>query len=104
MIENRYNKVVSTQRMADITGTQKEQYVTYLASVNCLIQPFQQSFGEDIDGSVGKDYTMFCEEVDIKEGDKVIDGSNTYKVAGVNHYQGSLNNDHMEVIIREYKQ
>jgi hypothetical protein len=104
MIENRYNKIVSTQRMSDITGTQKEQYVTYLTLINCLIQPFQQSFGEDIDGSVGKDYTMFCEVVDIKEGDKVVDGSNTYKVVGVNHYQDSLSNDHMEVIIREYKQ
>jgi len=104
MIEDRYNKTVSTQRLADIASTKKEQYATYLSSVDCLIQPFMASYGEDLDGSTGKDYNMFCEVVDIKQGDEVVDGSDTYKVTGVSTFEDSVGSHHMEVIIREYKQ
>ena len=104
MIEDRYNKTVSTKRLSDIATTKKEQYATYLNGVKCLIQPFQQSFNEDIDGSTGKDYNMYCEVVDIKQGDEVVDGSDTYKVTGVSTFEDSVGSHHMEVIIREYKQ
>lgn len=99
MLENYYDKTISTKRLSEITSTKKENYVTYLTGVKCLIQAFIQSFDEDIDGSVGKDYNMFAEVKDIKEGDIIVDGSNEYKVVGVNIYLGS----HMEVVIREYK-
>ena len=99
MLENYYDKTITTKRLSGITDTKKEKYITYLTGVKCLIQPFIQSFDEDIDGSVGKDYNMFAEVRDIKEGDLIIDGSNEYKVVGVNVFVGS----HIEVVIREYK-
>ena len=104
MIEDRYNKTVSTKRLVDITGTEKEQYATYLTGVDCLIQPLMSSFGEDLDGRTGKDFNMFCEVVDIKEGDKIVDGSDEYEVAGVNTYEDGQGTHHMEVIIRKYKE
>lgn len=104
MIEDRYNKTVSTQRLTDIASTKKEQYATYLTGVKCLIQPYMASYGEDLDGSTGKDYNMFCEVVDIKEGDKVIDGSDQYTVVGISTYEDGDSSHHMEVQIRKYKE
>lgn len=104
MIEDRYNKTVSTKRMTGITATKKEKYATYLTGIDCLIQPYSQAFSEDIDGSTGKDYTMFCEIADIKEGDEIVDTSKTYKVIGVNTFEDSIGSHHIEAVIREYKQ
>jgi hypothetical protein len=104
MIADRYNKTISTKRLGAIATTKKEQYATYLTGIKCLMQPFDQSFNEDIDGSTGKNFNMFCQVSDIKQGDEVIDGSDTYKVVGVSTYEDGVGSHHMEVIIREYKE
>jgi len=104
MITDYYTKVVETQRLTDIVGTEKEEYADYLTEVNCLIQPLSDSYSEDLDGSVGKDYTMFCEVVDIQEGDKVIDGTDEYRVVGVKRYSDKSAEHHLEITIRMYKQ
>jgi hypothetical protein len=104
MISDHYNKTVSTKRLEAITSTKKEQYATYLTGIKCLIQPFTQSFGEDIDGSVGKDFNMYCQVSDIKQGDEIVDGSNVYKVVGNSTYEDGVGSHHMELVIREYKE
>lgn len=103
MITDFYNKKVDTKRLSDITGTLKEEYTLYLTDVNCLIEPYSDGFTEDIDGSVGKDYVMFCEVADIKEGDKIVDGTDEYKVVGLKKYIDRNSEHHLELIIRQYK-
>ncbi len=104
MITDYYNKIVKTQRLADVTGTDKEDYQDNILELNCLIQPLSDYYQEDLEGSVGKDYTMFCEVADIKEGDKIIDGTDEYSVIGLKKYSDKNKEHHLEVIIRLYKQ
>jgi hypothetical protein len=104
MISDYYNKTVSTKRLADITATDKEDYQTYIATLSCLIQPLSETFQEDLEGSTGKDYVMFCGVADILEGDRVIDGTDEYSVVGLKRYSDKNAEHHLEVIIRRYKQ
>ena len=104
MISDYYNKIVKTQRLTDIVATDKENYQDYIETLNCLIQPLADSFQEDLDGSVGKDYAMFCEIADILEGDRVVDGSDVYNVIGLKRYSDKNGEHHLEIIIRRYKQ
>lgn len=102
-IADHYNKTVSTKRLGDITGTKKEIYATHLAALACTIQAMDESYSEDLDGGIGKDYMLFCGNVDVKEGDQVVDGSTTYKVTGVKILYGSGGTfHHLEVRIREF--
>lgn len=104
MITDYYNKVVKTKRLTDITGTDKEDYQDFIIELACLIQPFVDSYQEDLDGSVGKDYVMFCEVADVVEGDRIIDGTDEYSVVGVKRYSDKNGEHHLEAIIRIYKQ
>lgn len=104
MISDYYNKTVKTQRLTDITDSEKEDYQDFITELDCLIQPLSDSYQEDLEGSTGKDYAMFCEVADIKEGDRIIDGTDEYSVIGVRKYSDKNAEHHLEVIIRIYKQ
>lgn len=104
MITDYYNKIVSTKRLTDITTTDREDYQTYIATLSCLIQPLSETFQEDLEGSTGKDYVLFCGVADILEGDRVIDGTDEYSVVGLKRYSDKNGEHHLEVIIRKYKQ
>jgi len=68
-------------------GTTTEIYATLSLAVNCVIFPLEESYGEDLEGSYGKDYLMFTEETDIKQEDKIREGGNEYLVRGVEDYE-----------------
>jgi len=51
MITDYYNKIVKTQRLADVTGTDKEDYQDNILELNCLIQPLSDYYQEDLEGS-----------------------------------------------------
>ena len=100
MISEFYDKTVSTKRLSATTGTDNESYQTNLASVSCHIQPLDEGFLPDMSGSYGKNFLMFCEVVDIKQGDIVVDGSVEYLVEGVESlsFEGET---HLELAIRK---
>lgn len=98
-IDRNYNKIVNTQRMQDDSGN-TESYQDYLISIDCMFQPLDESFTEDLDGNFGKDSIMFCGILDILEGDRIIDGPDIYRVAGVEKFDHGRN-AHMEVRIRQ---
>jgi len=100
-IEKFYNKSVEVYRLADDDSGYGEVYALHLAEVNCGIQTLDDRFNEDIEGSFGKDFLMMCGVVDIKEGDRVIDGEVEYRVVGVEVYDMG-NNPHIELIIRTF--
>jgi hypothetical protein len=61
-----------------------------------------ESFSQDLDGNFGKNSIMFCDIMDILEGDIVITGGVEYKVVGIKIFANTNGrNDHMEIIIRE---
>lgn len=100
MMEFLFDKTITTKRLADVAGTDNEKFEDYLAGVSCHIQPLEESFGEDLEGSYGKSFLMFSEVVDIIEGDKVIDGSDEYMVVGKESYD-FMGENHLEIIIRK---
>jgi len=103
MIENNYNQTVDVQRLTTVSGNKKD-YQDNLTNVACHIQPLDPSITQDIEGGFGKDKLMFCDVQDIEEGDRVIHGSDTYRVVGVEKYDNFLKrSNHMEVVLRIFK-
>jgi hypothetical protein len=103
-IETNYDKTVRIDRLTDVDSGDEgeEEYTTHIATLACHIQPLDESFSEDITGQFGKDYLMFCSSVDILEGDRVTEGSNVYRVVGVESFEFLGEKRHMEIRIREY--
>ena len=98
-----FDNEVDVYRLADTADTDNQAWAVHLTGtqeVSCQIQPLDDSYGEDLEGSYGKDFVMFCSVVDIKQGDKIVDGSTEYLVVGVESYsfQGF---SHMELTIRK---
>lgn len=100
-IEKHYNKSVNIERLADEESGDKQEYVLLEADVQCMIQPLDDAYSEDIEGNFGKESLMFCNNTDIKEFDRVIDGAIEYRVVGLETFEmGS--NPHMEIRIRTF--
>jgi hypothetical protein len=103
-IEANYDKTVIVERIADVDSGDagEEEYKPHIASLSCHIQPLDESFSQDIDGQFGKDWILFCKVSDILEGDRITDGSDVYRVVGVETFNFLGENRHMEIRIREY--
>lgn len=103
-IETNYNKTVIVDRLVDVDSGDagEEEYAVHIAALPCHIQPLEESFSEDITGQFGKDWLMFCGVADILEGDRITDGSDVYRVVGVESFNFLGENRHMEIRIREY--
>ena len=99
-----YNQNAVTQREGAVgASTIKKAYVSHLTSFRCHVQPLDSEVVQDIPGGFGKNWLMFCPVLDIKEGDKVVvDGTDEYRVTGVENYNFSRN-PHLEVTIRAFK-
>jgi len=101
---NLFDKTISVHRLVADSGESPSDIEEYtlvddLGSVLCNIQPLDDSYGEDFAGSYGKDFLMFCDEYDIKEKDKIIEGDHKYIVVGVESYS-FLGYSHMELRIK----
>ena len=101
-IEVNYDKTVTISRLTSIAGTDTEQYTSHIASLPCHIQPLDDGFSEDQEGSMGKDSKMFCPVLDILENDKVTYGSISYLVVGVRSFSFLRMDRHMEIRLREF--
>jgi len=102
MINIEYNQIVSVSRLAEDTND-REKYSSHLTGVRASIQPLDDTFNEDITGSMGKDRLMFCAVQDIKEGDRVTFSSKVYRVVAFENFNDFQRQEqHMEILIREY--
>lgn len=104
-ISSLYDKTISTERLANLTaGSSWEGYSTNLASVDCLIQPIDDAPNEDLGGSMGMNYLMFCDVVDIEIGDEIIEAITLvrYRVIGKKRFDVFGNPHHLELTIRKY--
>lgn len=100
-IEDNFNKSVVVKRFDPDDSGDGESYTTFLSGVKCTIQPLDESFTEDLNGNFGKDFLMFCESLDILEGDRIVDGSDIYQVVGLEKYEFLGQTRHMECRIRK---
>ena len=82
-----FTKTVTTKRITDIAGTDNQDWQDNLSGIICNIQPLDDSFNEDLEGSYGKDYLMHTDIADIIVGDKIVDGTDEYLVKGVRSFQ-----------------
>ena len=103
-IQDHYDKAITVERLTPIEeGSSKKEYTEHLTNVDCQIRPLDPSMTQSAN-SFGKNKLMFCAVVDIVEGDRIIDGSDTYKVAGIEVYEDlSQVNDHLEIMIGIFK-
>jgi hypothetical protein len=96
-----YNKTVSTQRLADVAGSRKEQWATNIASLECAIQSQNAEHSELHGAAFYQGFKMWCPSgTDILTGDKVIDGNTTYHVRAVAEKSfGDGGIDHLVVVL-----
>ena len=102
-ITNFFNKTISTKRYGGVGGSSKRRRLTTnLSSISCAIHPSNIELTA-IEGSAFYNmFKMFCaKNLDIKIGDKIIDGSDVYTVNGVGDYDdlNGRNNEHMRLSI-----
>jgi hypothetical protein len=104
MIETNYTQTVNVQRLTKTTGN-KKTYSSYLTGISCHMQPMDSNITQDIEGGFGKDKLMFCAIADIREGDRIIHGSDVYRIVGLEKFDDFFGKTrHMEIILRIFKQ
>lgn len=103
-IQRFYDRTAITQRQDFVVGsTIKKEYVSKLTSFPCHVQPIADSLAVALPGSFGKTWIMFCPVDDIDEGDKVLVGTDEYRVVGVKTFDMSAD-PHLEVTIRAFRE
>lgn len=106
MIDNLYNQTVDVERLTLVgESTTKKDYQAHLSDIACHIQPLDPKITQDIEGGFGKDKLLFCQVADIREGDRIIHGSDTYRIVGIEKYDDDIQkrSHHMEIQIRIFK-
>ena len=106
-INNFLHKTISTKRYGNIGGSSKRQRLsTNLSNVSAAIHPASAELVA-IEGSAFYNmFKMFCaKNLDIKIGDKIVDGSDTYTVNGIADYDdlNGRNNEHMRLSLLKGK-
>jgi hypothetical protein len=86
-MRNFFTSNISTKRLTNVLGTDNQDWQTNLTSVNCNIQPLDDNYSEDLEGSYGQDFLMFCNPVDIIIGDKIVEETNEYLVNGLRSFE-----------------
>lgn len=102
MLSSQYNETVSVKRLSDVSGSNKKEFTTHIASLPAHVQPLDPEISGDIEGGFGKNWLMFCPTADIQEGDRVFRGAKEYRVTGVESFD-FMNSAHMEVSIRIFE-
>ena len=100
-IASYYDKTAAVERLATVSGN-KKAFSAHLASVRCHIQPLNDEVSQDMAGAFGKDFLMLSDIVDIAEGDRVIIGTDEYRVMGTEALDFG-GNPHRETRLRIFK-
>lgn len=103
MIERHYSKTISTERLQTVSGN-KQAFSTFLSNIPCHIQPFTAEDTQDIQGSFGKDFLLFCSSThDISENDQIIEGTKKYRILAVEKFAFMKQCKHQELRIRIFE-
>lgn len=101
-IRAQYDRTASTKRLAVVTGSKRTTWQTNVTTFDCVIMPVDGAHNELADGSYYQLFKLFCDAtVDVKVGDRVLSGSDTYTVRAVDVYNfgRSTANHHTRVML-----
>lgn len=102
-ISSNYNSTISVERITTTTGA-KKAFTAHLSGIKAHIQPLTAEYAGVGDFMFGKDWLMFCNVFDIQEGDRVNNGTDTFKVISIEALQFQGRQDHLEVVLRVFDQ
>lgn len=102
IIQDEFDLTADVKRLTPSDDGQTESYGDHLSGVPCAVQPLDDAMSQDLQGSFGKDFLMFCDVQDIDEGDQVVIDEETYRVVGVDSYEWHGVPEHMELRIRRF--
>lgn len=103
ILRNNYTKTADVKRTVETTDANnfvKSEFSTVHSDIPCHLQPTTGELTQDRANSFGKNYTMFCDPIEIREGDRVDIDSDEYRVVGVESYKWKGVEKHMEVLLR----
>ena len=105
VIHRLFDSTAVTYRQTAVIGsTVKKEYTSYLSTFPCNVQPLDSTLGQGMQGAFGKEWVMFCDISDFKEGDKVIVNlTDEYRISGVEKMQMG-GNKHAEISLRAFKE
>lgn len=91
-ISDLYNKTFSSARLAAVADTNKKAFQTNIESFAGTLHPVETSQQQLGDGAFYKTFKIWCDvDLDIKVGDRVVDGDDVYTVSGVSDYNFGRN-------------
>ncbi len=81
-------------------GSNKQNYSATFTPYMADIQPLDVSRTNLAGGRIGATFQGFVDaSVDLREGDQIVSGGETYSVRGVIKYQGAGLLDHIELLL-----
>lgn len=100
-----YDRTALIKRMEPVSeGSEKKALALHIEEYPCHIQPFEDKFSEDMQGSFGKDFLMFGAVADIQQGDRVfLNDTKEYRVVSVESFSFRCVSKHMECRIRIFE-
>lgn len=101
MFPHLFTETINTSRIVD-GDDNKLVYEANLSGLACAIQQADAKISMDLVGSYGKDWLVFCDIVDVLEGDRAEWNGKTYRVMAVDRldFEGD---SHMELLIRIFE-
>ena len=82
-----FDKTVTLERLSPVASTKKETFQAVVGNISCAIHPVEGTQQEMLEGGLYNTFKMFCDDsTDIRIGDRVLEGSNTYTVKGLKTY------------------
>jgi len=105
-LQDLYTKQVSTQReklVDDNAGGSKRTWEEHLSGVDCRIVESSGRWELTVSGNkITRSHLMYSDaDIDIKMGDKVIDGENKFKVVFVKHCEDKDSIHHLEASLEK---
>lgn len=101
-IETYYTIKASTRRLTPVAGTDKEIFQDNIEALACRIEQQGEEPVMLADGAFYNLFKMWCNKVDIKEGDEVISNGITYIVKGVSGFKRATELvHHLEILLAQ---
>lgn len=103
MIETYYTDIINTYRLQTTSGDKKAP-VLYLENIPCHIQPYSGDTTQDVAGSFGKEFSMFCAaSIDIVENDHIVCGDKRYRITAIERFKFRKQCRHQELRLRIFE-
>jgi hypothetical protein len=100
-IESFYNSTFDVKRKALVSGTRISTAQTISSGNSGVFRPVSSKTQLFNEANWGKEYHLYCANIDVKAGDNIEIDSTTYGVEGVSYYEDleDSTDSHLMVVI-----